>query len=249
MGTVGTVQKTGIAGPICTFSINISALKHFERLIILMTHSVTRKSGIMRSCCLSMSCCSPLLLVPFCCHANLAVFAVLTKHLNFHTVEHGHCVARHDRLWDKQPRPEAQCQWNRQPVSSHKFCWNSAESATTVNKYRVWRSFAYCVETAQRVQFYMAYIERRSLEFPLIVVKQDYQVKSFSLSLSSRFRGFFLTSFCFADPTLCKWCTIGTYDWKHLWHLSLSHYCIHVVRTQDSEFYDLGSIWKRCKIL
>ena len=191
MGTVGTVQKTGIAGPICTFSINISALKHFERLIILMTHSVTRKSGIMRSCCLSMSCCSPLLLVPFCCHANLAVFAVLTKHLNFHTVEHGHCVARHDRLWDKQPRPEAQCQWNRQPVSSHKFCWNSAESATTVNKYRVWRSFAYCVETAQRVQFYMAYIERRSLEFPLIVVKQDDQVKSFSLSLSSRFRVFF----------------------------------------------------------
>ena len=86
MGTVGTVQKRGIAGPICTFSINISALKHFERLIILMTHSVTRKSGIILSCCLSMSCCSPLPLVPFCCHANLAVFAVLTKHLNFHTV-------------------------------------------------------------------------------------------------------------------------------------------------------------------
>lgn len=63
--------------------------------------------------------------------------------------------------------------------------------ATTVNKYRVWRSFGYCVETAQRVQFYMAYIERCSLEFPLIVVKQDDHVKSFSLSLSSRFRVFF----------------------------------------------------------
>lgn len=38
----------------------------------------------------------------------------------------------------------------------------------------------------------MAYIERRSLEFPLIVVKQDDQVKSFSLSLNSRFIVFFL---------------------------------------------------------
>lgn len=44
----------------------------------------------------------------------------------------------------------------------------------------------------------MAYIERRSLEFPLIVVKQDDQVKSFSLSLNSRFIVFFFLKQAFA---------------------------------------------------
>jgi hypothetical protein len=44
----------------------------------------------------------------------------------------------------------------------------------------------------------MAYIERRSLEFPLIVVKQDDQVKSFSLSLNSRFIVFFFFKQAFA---------------------------------------------------
>ena len=50
-----------------------------------------------------------------------------------------------------------------------------------VDKCRVWQSFVYCVEKAQRVQFRMEYIERRSLEFPLIVVKQDDQVESRSV--------------------------------------------------------------------
>ena len=41
-----------------------------------------------------------------------------------------------------------------------------------------------------------------------------------SLSFSSLFRVLFKTSLCFADPTLCKWCTIGTYDWKSLLSLT-----------------------------
>ena len=58
----------------------------------------------------------------------------------------------------------------------------------------------------------MAYIERRSLEFPLIVVKQDDQVKSFSLSLNSRFIVFF---FFLNKLLLCRSNLVQVvYDWN-----------------------------------